>query len=101
MTSKTRWRGLPDVPTADEAGVKGFDVSSWAGIAAPRGTPKPVIDRLHAEMQRALKVDEVRTRLEGFGGEVRGSTPAEMRARVARETERWAKVIRDSKIEQQ
>lgn len=101
VTSKTRWRGLPDVPTADEAGVKGFDVSSWAGIAAPRGTPKPIIDRLYAEMQRALKVDEVRARLEGFGGEVRGSTPDEMRTRVAREVERWAKVIRDSKIEQQ
>lgn len=101
VTSNTRWRGLPQVPTAEEAGIKGFNVSSWAGIAAPRGTPKSTIDRLNAEMQRALKVEEVRTRLEAFGGEVRGSTPVEMRARVAREVERWSKVIRDSNIERQ
>lgn len=101
VTSKSRWRGLPQVPTAEEAGLKGFDVSSWAGIAAPRGTPKPIIDRLSAEMQRTLKVAEVRARLEAFGGEVRGSTPAEMRVRVAGEVERWAKVIRDSRIEKQ
>ena len=57
--------------------------------------------RLHAEMQKALQAPEVRSRLEGFGGEVRGSTPEEMRARIATEVQRWSQVIREAKIPQQ
>jgi len=101
VTSSTRWQGLPEVATAGEGGVAGFDVSSWAGLAATAGTPRPVVMRLNAEVQKTLQVAEVRARLEGFGGEVRGSTPEEMRARVAGEVARWSKVIREAKIEQQ
>ena len=101
VTSGTRWQGMPDVPTATEAGATGFDVSSWAGLATTAGTPRAVVMRLNADMHKALQVPEVRSRLESFGGEVRGSTPEEMRARVASELARWSKVIRDAKIEQQ
>jgi tripartite-type tricarboxylate transporter receptor subunit TctC len=101
VTRNVRWSGMPEVPTVDEGGVKGFDVGSWVGLAAPASTPRPIVQRLHAEMQRALQSPDVRAKLEGFGGEVRGSTSAELRARVSAEVERWARVIRDASIEQQ
>ena len=97
----TRWSGMPDVPTADEAGVPGFDVRSWIGIAAPAGTPRPIIERLNAEVQKVLQLPEVRARLEALGGEARGSTPQEMKERVVFEVARWKKVIAESKIPQQ
>lgn len=101
VTGATRWPGLREVPTVEEAGVPGFDVRSWIGIATTAGTPKHIVDRLNAEMQRVLAVPEVRTKLEAFGGEVRGSTGAEMRTRVITEVQRWASIIRDAKIERQ
>lgn len=101
VTGSTRWQGMPDVPTVEEGGVAGFDVRSWIGLATTAGTPSPIVERLTAEMQRALGVPEVRAKLEGFGGEVRGSTSAEMRSRVATEVQRWARVIREAKIQQQ
>lgn len=101
VSGPVRWQALPDVPTVEEQGVKGFDVTSWSGIATTGGTPKPIIDRLNAEMQRVLKVPEVRNRLESFGGTVAGSTPEEMRDRVAREVVRWTKVVEDAHIERQ
>ena len=97
----SRWPGMPEVPTAAEAGVPGFHVRSWIGLAAPGGTPRAIIERLNAEIQRALRVPEVRTRLEGLGGEAKGGTPQEMKERVIFEGARWKKVIADSKIPQQ
>jgi tripartite-type tricarboxylate transporter receptor subunit TctC len=100
-TGPVRWSGLPDVPTVDESGVRGFDVRSWIGLATTAGTPRPIVERLNQEMQRTLQAPDVRERLEQIGGEVRGSTPEEMRDRVATEVERWSQVIRAAKIEQQ
>ncbi len=100
-TGAQRWPGLPAVPTVAEQGVPGYDVSSWAGLMAPAGTPRPVIDRLNAETQRALQVPAVRTRLEDMGGEARGSTPEEMKAMVARELDKWTQVVADAKIPRQ
>jgi tripartite-type tricarboxylate transporter receptor subunit TctC len=99
VTGGERWRGLPNVPTVHEAGVKGFDVGSWAGLATTAGTPREVVYRLNAELRRALEAPEVRSRLEAFGGEVRSSTPEEMRNRVASEVARWSKVIAAEDIE--
>ena len=101
VSGATRWPGLPEVPTVQEAGVQGFDVNSWAGLATTAGTPRAIVDRLHLEMNKALQVPEIRARLESFGGEVRGSTPEEMRARVASEVQRWAKVIAEARIPRQ
>ena len=63
-TGPQRWGVLPDVPTVTEQGVTGYDVRSWAGLMAPAGTPKPISDQLNAEVQKALLVPAVKTRLE-------------------------------------
>ena len=97
-TGPQRWQGLPEVPTVAEQGVTGYDVESWAGLMAPAGTPRPVIDRLHAELQKALTVPAVKSRLEDMGGVVRGSTPEEMRTMVAAQTQKWIQVVNDAKI---
>jgi len=101
VTSNTRWKGLPDVPTVEESGIARFDVRSWLGLAAPAGTPKPIIDQLNAEVQKVLQVPEVRVKLEQLGGDPKGSTPEQMRALVASDLDRWKKVVADSKIPQQ
>ena len=101
VTSATRWSGLPVVPTVQEAGLRGFDVGSWAGLATTAGTPPAIVERLNAEMRKALQVPEVRARLESFGGEVRGSTSEEMRNRVATDVQRWSRVIAESNIPRQ
>lgn len=101
VSGGARWSVMPEVPTADEAGVPGFDVRSWTGLAATGGTPRPIIERLNAEIQRALQLPEVRARIDTLGAETRGSTPQELRDRVAAELARWKKVISDSKIPQQ
>ena len=101
VTSRTRWKDLPDVPTVTEAGIAGVEVTSWTGLAAPRGTPRPIVDRLNKEVQRVIALPDVRARLESFGGEVRGNSPEEMKAQVAGEVARWTKVVQEAKIEQQ
>lgn len=97
-TGPQRWQGLPDVPTVAEQGVAAYDVQSWAGLMAPVGTPRPVVDRLNAELQKALLVPAVKARLEEMGGEVRGSTPDEMRTLVANQTQKWIQVVNEAKI---
>jgi len=99
VTGKTRWKDFPDVPTIAESGLADVEVVSWSGIAAPAKTPKPIVDRLHAEMQRTIMVPEVRARLESFGAEVRGITPTEMRDLVARQLALWTRVARSANIQ--
>ena len=101
VSSNTRWSGLPAVPTTVEAGVPGFDVRSWLGLATTAGTPRPVVDRLNAAMLRALEAPEVRVRLEAMGGEVVGSTPEQMRDRVIADVQRWTKVMAEANIAKQ
>jgi tripartite-type tricarboxylate transporter receptor subunit TctC len=99
VTSRTRWKDLPDVPTFDEAGAPGVEVVSWTGIAATPNTPKPIVARLHAEIQRALAVPEVKTQLESFGGEPRGTSPEEMRKLVDGQLAMWRAVARTTGIQ--
>ncbi len=100
-TGPQRWPGLPDTPTVAEQGVPGYDVRSWAGLMAPAGTPRAVIERLNAETLRALQVPAVRQRLEDMGGEARSSTPEEMKAMVAREVDKWTQVVAEARIPKQ
>ncbi|WP_439606980.1 tripartite tricarboxylate transporter substrate binding protein [Hydrogenophaga sp.] len=100
-TGPQRWPGLPEVPTVAEQGVAAYDVRSWAGVLAPAGLPKPVLDRLNAEINKALLLPSVKARLEEMGGEARGSTPDEMKTMVANETQRWSQVVADAKIPKQ
>jgi len=101
VTSKTRWKDLPDVPTVTETGIPGVEVTSWTGLAAPHGTPRPVVGRLNQELHRVIALPDVRARLESFGGEVRGNSPDEMKAQVAGEVARWTKVVQEAGIERQ
>ena len=100
-TGAARWKGMPEVPTVAESGVSGFEVSSWIGLATTAGAPRPAVKRLHAEMERTLKTPEVSSRLEQIGGEVRASTPEDMRERIATELQRWSRVMRDAGIKPQ
>lgn len=100
-TGMQRWAGLPDLPTVAEQGVAGYDVRSWAGLMAPAGTPRPIIDRLNQEVMKALQVSTVKARLEEMGGEAKGSTPEEMKAMVASELQKWTQVVADAKIPKQ
>ena len=102
VTANTRYAGMPDVPTVDQAlGIASFDVRSWFAIAAPAGTPKPVIERLNAEVRKAVDVPEVKARLTAMGGEPAAGTPEAMRERVARELATWTKTVDDAGIARQ
>jgi tripartite-type tricarboxylate transporter receptor subunit TctC len=98
VTSPQRWHGMPDVPTVAEEGVASYDVRSWAGWMLPAGAPQSIVERLHAETQKALQVPAVRTRLEEMGGDARGSTPQEMAAMVGSELQKWTRVAADARI---
>jgi tripartite-type tricarboxylate transporter receptor subunit TctC len=98
VTGKTRWNDFADIPTVAESGLADFEVISWSGFAAPARTPEPIVARLHAEIDRAIRVPEVRSRLESFGAEVRSTTPAEMRELVARQIALWTKVANEAGI---
>jgi tripartite-type tricarboxylate transporter receptor subunit TctC len=100
VTGKTRWAGLPDVPAvAETPGLQDFEVISWTAVATTAGVPQPVRERLHAELQRVLAASEVRSRLEAMGGDVRGSTPAELRALVDSQLTLWRRVAREQNIQ--
>lgn len=99
VTSPTRSALLPNVPTVEEAGVRGYDVRTWAGLIAPRGTPPAVIATLNAAVQDTLKDPQIRARVEtAVGGEVRGSTPAEMKELITREITKWNAVVERAKL---
>lgn len=100
-TDSQRWSRMPELRTVAEQGVPGYEVRSWAGLMAPAGTPRPIIDRLNAETLKALQVPAVSTRLMEMGGEARGSTPEEMKAMVAAELNRWTQVVAEAKIPKQ
>jgi tripartite-type tricarboxylate transporter receptor subunit TctC len=85
---------LPDVPTTKEAGLPGFEVGSWYGFLAPAGTPKPIIDKLYAEMVKGINTQELRDRFTGVGAEPVANTPAEFAGFIRDELKRWEKVIR-------
>jgi tripartite-type tricarboxylate transporter receptor subunit TctC len=98
VTGKTRWRDFPDVPTVAEEGIPGFEVISWTGLAGPAKLPQPIVDKLNAEVRRAIAVPEVKSKLEGMGGDPRATTPAEMRALVASQKATWAKLAKEANI---
>ena len=98
VTSKTRWRDFPDVPTVEEEGIPGFEVISWTGLAGPAKLPKPIVDRLNTELRRTVALPEVKGKLEGMGGDPRPTTPAEMRALVASQFATWSRLAKEANI---
>jgi tripartite-type tricarboxylate transporter receptor subunit TctC len=101
LTSAHRFAGLPDVPTVTEAGVPGYEVTTWNAIAAPARTPPAIIERLHKEILAALAQRDIQERFGEFGIEARGGTPADTQALVANEIVKWRDVIKAAKIEPQ
>jgi len=99
VTSPARMALLPNVPTVDEAGVRGFDVRTWAGLLAPKGTAPEIVAKVNAALVDSLKDPATRSRLEtAVGGDVRGSTPQEMKTLVETEIVKWSTVVDKAKI---
>ncbi len=101
VTTKTRVPSLKDIPTLDEQGLKGFEVAVWHGIYAPKGTPKPVMDRLVASLQAALKDANVKARLADLGTEPVPqalATPAALQSHLKSEIEKWGPIIKKAGV---
>ncbi len=96
VSSIKRVSQLPDVPTVDQAGVKGFETSAWSGLYAPAGTPADIINRLNAEVVKILKQPSVREQLMAQGAEPVGDTPEEFSRFTLAEISKWAKIIKIS-----
>ena len=101
VTTRTRSKFVPELPTMDESGLKGFETVAWFGLLAPAGTPPPIVARLNAEAIRSLRSDEMKERLAVDGAEPQGSTPEEFAALIASELEKWGRVTRAAGIEPQ
>ena len=98
VTSAKRTAQMPHVPTMAEQGFSGFAATAWWGILAPAGTPKPIVERMHAELVKALNQPAVRDKLTQQGMEIVAGTPDAFAQFVAAEMERWGKVVRDGRI---
>ena len=98
VTTAQRSAELPNVPTLAEAGVPGFEMSTWYGLYVTAGTPREIVARLQAETARLLKLPDVQTRLKGLGGEPGNVSPEQFAAQNRAEYERFGKLIRDANI---
>jgi tripartite-type tricarboxylate transporter receptor subunit TctC len=93
-----RIASAPALPTLDESGLPGFDVTSWYSIVAPAGTPAAVIERLQREIARTLDAPDVKAKLAGLGAEPVGNTPADFAAMIKVESAKWGKIVKDANI---
>ena len=94
--SLKRSAAMPELATVAEQGIPGFDGVAWIAFAAPAGTPKPIVDRLHAETVKILALPEIRERLVSLGTEPVGNTPEEFSAYLRSEIAKWGKVVKES-----
>ncbi len=95
VTSEKRWPFTPELPTLAEEGLKGFSAVNWWGILFPAGVPRPIIDKVNADLIRALATQNVKTRLGELAVEAQSSTPEQFSAFMASETARWGKLIKE------
>ena len=98
VSTINRTNSLPNVPTADEQGLKGFDANTNGGFLAPAGTPKAIINKLNTEINAALNLPDVRTKLEAAGIDIQGGTPQEYAALIKSDLAKWNKVIKQAGI---
>ena len=96
--SAKRSPALPNVPTIAEAGVPGYEYTTWYGIFAPAKTPRPLIARLNTEIVKAMETPEIKDRFTALGGDPDPGTPEELRAYMANESAKWAKIIKAANI---
>jgi tripartite-type tricarboxylate transporter receptor subunit TctC len=95
VTSEKRWPFTPELPTLAEEGIKGFAAVNWWGILFPAGVPRPIVDKVNADLIRALATPDVKTRLGELGVEAISSTPEQFGQFMASETARWGKLIKE------
>ncbi|WP_341889195.1 tripartite tricarboxylate transporter substrate binding protein [Variovorax sp. YR752] len=98
VTTAKRSSVLPDVPTLEEAGLKGFDIGTWFGVLAPAATPKEVVSKLNAEMVKIIKSPDFAQRMHAIGADPIGDTSSEMAARIRAETSKFAKLVKDGNV---
>lgn len=98
VTSAKRVDDLPNVPTINESGYKGFDAVTWFGLLAPAGTPQEVVARLNQEFNKALQQPALRKRLADEGAEPAGGTPQQFAALIKDDMVRWSKVVKESGV---
>jgi len=98
VTGKRRSPELPGVPTVDEAGVPGYELSPWYGLLAPAGAPREIVARLAAEVTKIVRAAEIRHKLAVQGAEVAGGTPEDFTAVIQADISTWARVIKDTGI---
>lgn len=98
VTTAKRTASFPDLPTMMEAGVAGYETSTWGGFLAPAGTPRAIIAKLNAEMNKALAAPDVRTKLSAAGIDVAGGTPQQFDEYIKSEMVKWAKVAKDAGV---
>jgi tripartite-type tricarboxylate transporter receptor subunit TctC len=98
IASARRSPTLPNLPTMDEAGVRGFEASTWAGLLMPAGTPQPIITKLYADLQKIYAQPDMKERMATGGFEAIGNSPKEFAAYIDLEVARWEKVIRAAGI---
>ena len=98
VTTAKRSSVLPDVPTLEEAGLKGFDIGTWFGVLAPAATPKDVVARLNSEMVKIIRSPDFAQRMQAIGAEPLGGTPDQMAKQIADETTKFAKLVKDGKV---
>ena len=99
VTTAKRSAALPDVPTLDEAGLKGFNIGTWFGVLAPAATPKDIVARLNAEMVKIIQSPEFKAKMADIGAEPIGNTSAQMAQQIASETEKFGKLVKEAKVE--
>lgn len=98
VTTARRASALPDVPTLDEAGLKGFDIGTWFGVLAPAATPKDILARLNVEMVKVIRSPEFRKRMEEIGAEPVGDGADQMARQIRSETEKFARLVKEAKV---
>jgi tripartite-type tricarboxylate transporter receptor subunit TctC len=98
VTTAKRSSALPDVPTLDEAGLKGFAIGTWFGVLAPAATPKDLLARLNTEMVKVIQSPEFRKRMDEIGAEPIGNTADQMADQIKAETEKFGKLVKEAKV---
>jgi tripartite-type tricarboxylate transporter receptor subunit TctC len=101
VSGKERWASLPNVPTIAESGAPGFEVLAWTGVATTKGVAKPIVDKLNAEVRRAIAVPAVADKLKGLGSVPVSSTPAEVTEKVRSQVKLWKEVAETAGLQKQ
>lgn len=98
VTTATRSKALPEVPTLDESGLKGFNLGTWFGVLAPAATPRDVVTRLNTEIVKIINSPEFKKKMDDIGAEPIGNTPEQMARQIKDDTDRFARLVRDARV---